>query len=367
MGAINGVKKSSVVKKTSSASKSSTNTIIIVVLFTMVISMLLAVLGIILFWKYHYQAVYTNDVVMNIQAGQIRVYKATRDISAGEYIEGAVELVTIPPSIINDSLLGGSDNISNLKASGNILADSLITNVNTFDPKLQTTITNSTREYTIDYLKTPGVVAGDFIDIRIKTWISGDEKSYKDSVVASKIEILSKDDNGVIRIRLNEAELLNLNSAVIEVAGGTENRVKSGEIYVGKYTNPATQTKAAMTYDGKGITYTQEELLKAQEALRNEMLNEQNKGNNTGNTGNTGNNSNTGNTGNTGYTGNTENTENIENIANTETIENIENTSDIEGIENTSDIEGSDDSTVATGDTPDGTEGTEEDVEGGLD
>lgn len=274
MAAINGVRKSSVVKR----SKGRVSGLAIVL--SVVITLLVAELSVLLFWKYYYQAEFTNQVVMSIQSGQMQVYKATRDITGGEYIEGAVELVTIPSTIINETLIDSSMSISNLKASGNIKANSIITTMNSFDPKMESAVTNTTREYTIDYLKTPGVEVGDFIDIRIKTWKQGDENSYDDAVVASKIEILSKEENGSIRIRLNEAEILNLNSAVIEAAGVEGDKTLVGDIYVGTYTHPATQPKANMTYDGKGITYTQEELMRAQEALRNEVNGQQTAVNN---------------------------------------------------------------------------------------
>lgn len=266
MAAINGVKKSSVVKKKKSGKFGA-----LAVVMTVLITLLLTLLAVVAFWKYYYQEKVTNQVIVQMEAGQQKAYKAIREIESGEYLDGAVEEVVIPSSIKSSELIPLGTDLSLLKASGNIAPNSLITVRNSYDPELQNPILEKTRIYWIDYLDTPGVEVGDFIDIRIKTYKEGDENSYQDSIVASKIEILSKNERGDIQIRLSESDLLNLNSAVIEAAGRRVGDDKiEGEIYVGKYVDPANQPKAAVTYNGKGISYTQEELREAQEILRGE-------------------------------------------------------------------------------------------------
>ena len=62
---------------------------------------------------------------------------------------------------------------------------------------------------------------------------------------------------------------MNLNSAIIQAADTDDG--KRGEIYVGKYVDPANQEKATITYQGKGVNYTDEELAEAQQRLQDQL------------------------------------------------------------------------------------------------
>lgn len=263
MPAINGVRNSAVVKnKKGKVSKLS-------LVLAIVISILVTVAGFLAFWNFYYQEQFTNSIILQLEAGESKAYRATRDIAAGEYLDGAVEEVVVPGNLVSSDLIPATASMANLKASGSIKANSLITEKNSFNPELQNPVLESTRIYTIDYIDTPGVSQGDFIDIHLKVYRDNNsdgsyEDSYEDSIVCSKIEILSKDESGVLQMRLSEGDILNLNSAVIEATSPDVH----GEIYVGKYVSPATQPKAIVNYEGKGIAYTYNELLEAQNQLK---------------------------------------------------------------------------------------------------
>lgn len=260
MPAVNGVKKSAVSK----AQKGKVG--ILVPVLTAIISILLTVLAVALFWKYSYADTYKAQILAGNQPSGYTLYKASRDISSGEYIDGAIEQFLAPDGLATSDLIPVNSDISRLRASGNIAANTIITERNTYDPKLENPVLEHTRIYSVDYLDTDGAVEGDFIDIRIKLYNSGDATSYSDYVVASKLQILSK-NGSTVELALSEGDMLNLNSAVIQAAGSKgESR---GEIYTGKYVDPANQEKAAITYEGKGIQYTQQELMEAQNKLKN--------------------------------------------------------------------------------------------------
>lgn len=265
MAAINGVKKSSVVKTKKGKVGVAT------VLTSVVIAILVTVLAFVAFWKFYYHEEVVNQVVEQMEQGTYQAYAAVRDIESGEYLSGAVELVSVPSTLVASDLIGAGADISNLKASGKITANSIISERNAYDPDMQNPVLERTRIYMVDYIKTPGVNVGDFIDIRVKVYEKGNEASLKDQTVCSKVEILSKDEvTGAIQIRLSEADILNLNSAVIEAASGNSTNNLQGDIYVGTYPEPATQPKATVNYDGKGIVYTQDELKEAQDKIRNQ-------------------------------------------------------------------------------------------------
>ncbi len=270
MPAVNGVKKVSV---TNTNSKGKVG--ILVPILSAIIAILLTALGFIAFWKFHYETVYRDQIILEQSAGMNQAYVAARDISSGEYLDGAVQLVTIPSNLTSSDLISQNAVLSDLKASREITANTLISEKNCYNPKLQNPILEKTRTYTISYLATPGIVTGDFIDIRLKSYVDNNESTYSDTIVCSKLQIMNKEDSGTIQLQLSESDLLNLNSAVIQAAD-TENG-KRGEIYVGKYVDPANQPKATVTYQGKGIKYTDQELADAQKKLE-EQLNAANSG-----------------------------------------------------------------------------------------
>lgn len=258
MAAINGVKKSAVVKKQKGKYGGG------IIAITAVISVLLTVLAVALFWKLYYETKVKDTVILELQQGQYQAYKATRDISSGEYIDGAIEVVTVPSSLVTPNALSSGSDTSVLRASGNIAANTIITTQNTYDPEMQDAMLSSSRIVQIDYLKTPGADVGDYIDIRLKVYKDNDMDTYRDDRVCSKKEILSKDENGNIELMLSESEILNINSAVIEAT----NPDQDGSVYVTKYIDPANQPKAPVNYDGKGVSYTADELREAQNKLK---------------------------------------------------------------------------------------------------
>lgn len=260
MPAVNGVKKSAVSKVQGSKVG------VLVPIITAIIAILVTVLVIVAFWKYSYADTYKAQILSESQPTGYTLYKASRDIMAGEYIDGAIETIVAPDGLATSDLIPVNSDISRLRASGNITANTIITERNTYDPVLQNPIRENTRIYSIDYLNTDGANEGDFIDIRLKLYNEGDVDSYDDYIVCSKLQILSK-QNSTIQLSLSEGELLNLNSAIIEAARKTDGG--RGIIYTGKYVDPANQEKAAVTYEGKGITYTQQELMDAQNKIQN--------------------------------------------------------------------------------------------------
>ena len=262
MPAINGVRNSAVVKNKKG------KTSVLAVVFGVIIAILLTAAAFLIFWNFYYQEEFTNQVIVQMEAGEQKAYRAVRDIVSGEYLDGAVEEVVVPSNLISSDLLTVGDDISGLKASGNISANSLITEVNSYNPIYETPVIDSTRQYVIDYIETPGISAGDYMDIRLKVFTEdGGVSSYKDYIVISKVEVIDKNESGELTLNLTESEILNLNSAVIQAAS----QDTEGQIYTGKYVSPATQAKHIVTYDGAGAEYTEEELREAQEILRQQM------------------------------------------------------------------------------------------------
>lgn len=262
MPAINGVRNSAVVKNKKG------KTSVLAVVFGVIIAILLTAAAFLIFWNFYYQEEFTNQVIVQMEAGEQKAYRAVRDIVSGEYLDGAVEEVVVPSNLISSDLLTVGADISGLKASGNISANSLITEVNSYNPIYETPVIDSTRQYVIDYIETPGISAGDYMDIRLKVFTEdGGVSSYKDYIVISKVEVIDKNESGELTLNLTESEILNLNSAVIQAAS----QDTEGQIYTGKYVSPATQAKHIVTYDGAGAEYTEEELREAQEILRQQM------------------------------------------------------------------------------------------------
>lgn len=262
MPAINGVRNSAVVKNKKG------KTSVLAVVLGVIIAILLTAAAFLIFWNFYYQEEFTNQVIVQMEAGEQKAYRAVRDIVSGEYLDGAVEEVVVPSSLISSDLLTVGDDISGLKASGNISANSLITEVNSYNPIYETPVIDSTRQYVIDYIETPGISAGDYMDIRLKVFTEdGGVSSYNDYIVVSKVEVIDKNESGDLTLNLTESEILNLNSAVIQAAS----QDTEGQIYTGKYVSPATQAKHIVTYDGAGAEYTEEELREAQEILRQQM------------------------------------------------------------------------------------------------
>lgn len=262
MPAINGVRNSAVVKNKKG------KTSVLAVVLGVIIAILLTAAAFLIFWNFYYQEEFTNQVIAQMEAGEQKAYRAVRDIVSGEYLDGAVEEVVVPSSLISSDLLTVGDDISGLKASGNISANSLITEVNSYNPIYETPVIDSTRQYVIDYIETPGISAGDYMDIRLKVFTEdGGVSSYNDYIVVSKVEVIDKNESGDLTLNLTESEILNLNSAVIQAAS----QDTEGQIYTGKYVSPATQAKHIVTYDGAGAEYTEEELREAQEMLRQQM------------------------------------------------------------------------------------------------
>lgn len=255
MSAINGVRKSSVVKKQGAHKKG------VIIAFTSTVSILATALVITGAWKLHFEEQYRNNIMLETSlAGQSVAYRAIRDIAPGENISGAIEQVDVPGYLTVGNAIQSSDDINDLRASGSILANSIITTDNCFNPETQDVTLSSSRQIQISGLNTPGVSAGDYIDIRIKQSSNGEV--IKDDVVCSKKQILSKDANNNIGIMVSEAELLNLNSALAELS----DKDIVTEVYTVKYVDPANQPKSEVTYVGNGSSLTASELLELQKS-----------------------------------------------------------------------------------------------------
>lgn len=253
MAAINGVKKSAVVKKGAGKRKA--------VIFASAVSVLVTLLIAVTAWKFVWEGKVYDRFLLEAGEGSARAYKALRDIAPGEGIDELVAVTDVPGNLaVSNALTVGTD-LSGLKASGSIAMNAIITNENTYDPEMQDVKLNTSREIEIDYLKTPGIEEGDYVDIRLRKY--GAAEGYRDEIVCSKKEIFYKDEAGNIRLMLSESELLNINGAVMETAYG-----QLAEIYVTKYVDPANQSKASVTYTGKGIAYTEAEIKEAQQKLR---------------------------------------------------------------------------------------------------
>lgn len=259
MAAINGVRKSSVVKKTKGKDSGKK-----VIAITVIISILCTLLAVVAVWKFELEDRMYDKFLVESKAGQSQALRALRDIAPGENIDGAVEIVEVPGNLVISNALPTNVDTSNLRASGTIVSNAIITSTNTYDPVTQDIVLATSRQVDVDYLETPGVNEGDYVDIRLKVYKDNSSETYKDEIVCAKKEILYKDQQGSIELMLSESEILNLNSAVVEAVDQTH----TAKLYVTKYVDPANQPKAQVTYTGKGIQYTNEEILEAQERLK---------------------------------------------------------------------------------------------------
>lgn len=255
MSAINGVKKSAVVKKQGVHKKG------VSIAVASTISVLATTLVIASAWKLHFEEQYRDSLIVeSSMVGQSVAYRAIRDISPGESISDAIEQVDVPGYLTVGNAIKSSDDIGNLRASGIIVANSIITTDNCFNPETQDVTLASSRQIQISGLDTPGVNSGDYIDIRLKQ--SNNGEVIKDDVVCSKKLVISKDANGNIGIMTSEAELLNLNSALAETSL-SENGIYT-ELYTVKYVDPANQPKSEVTYIGNGKNLIGSELIELQ-------------------------------------------------------------------------------------------------------
>lgn len=269
MPAINGVKKSPVKDK-----KGGNGTSVVVLILAVVVAIIGTLTVTTAYWKFGAQEQMYSQILQESEVGKTKAYKASRDIASGESMVGAVEIVNVPGNLVVSNMLSADANLTDLKASGNIMANEIITKSNTYDPAKQDVTIGSTKQYKVSsqIIDTSAVNAGDFVDIRLKIYQQGNADSYTDYVVCSKKEVLTKDANGSIEVKLNGSEILNLNNAIVEAQG--REKEKSAELYLTKYVDPANQPKAEVTYSGKGSSYIEPERQETQE-----VLSEMNNGN----------------------------------------------------------------------------------------
>lgn len=262
MPAINGVRKRATSLRKGQGSISGAS-ILITVLITILVT-----LGIVLgLWKFVFQQRVYDKFIAATSDVQTTVYVATRDIMPGESIADAISLQQVPSTVaVSDAVFAGLD-ISDLRASRTILAKSIVTSTNTYDPATQDTVLTSSRFMTVGGLESTNINTGDYVDIRLKKSSSGSAASYNDWIVVSKKEILGKGTDGSLIMMLSESEIMNLNSAILEEQNNQSgNTVK---VYLAKYVDPVNQPKATVTYTGAGSKYTQAELAEAQERIAN--------------------------------------------------------------------------------------------------
>lgn len=235
-----------------------------------IVLVLVTVLVMTAVWKMYLGPKTYNEAVASTKVGQTQTYIATRDIQSGELVDGAIKRVDIPSTLAVSNALPSGANTSELRASTPIMANSIVTVNNTYEPEKQDVTLNGSRLIAVDYLDTKNVEIGDYVDIRIKRYTDASTNSYSDDVVCSKKMIIDKKSNGDVILNMSEADILNLNTAVVETAlKKTNNEVRSTvELYVAVYVDPANQTKAQVTYSGKGINYTSAELAEAEQLIK---------------------------------------------------------------------------------------------------
>jgi hypothetical protein len=232
-----------------------------------VFALMLEAIGFLCFWKFYYRDIFYTEVVNENQDIGTEVPIATRDIARGESIDDAVKYVTAPSYMVVSNT--PDSDFSELKASQDITANSIITKQNTYNPRLEDVVIDTSRQIRIDYLDINGAEEGDYIDIRLKVFSGDDSNTYEDKIVASKKCIISKSGDSDISLMLSEAEILNLNSAVVEAANGSgRSDGSTATLYTTKYIDPANQPKAEVTYIGKGTPYANSEVLESQQKLR---------------------------------------------------------------------------------------------------
>jgi hypothetical protein len=266
MGAIKGVKRSNVV-----ATKRKTPVGVFIALFV-VIALIVEACAWLVAWEYYFKEREYNKFQIEAKQGEYIILSAISDLNQGDPLAGNVERKAISGNLLTSNALPVAASLSDLRASVPIKANEIITYSNSYDPVLADVVIDSTRTVRLDFLATPGIEVGDYIDIRIKAFFEGEDTLYKDNIVCSKKAVLFKSEEGdEIELMLTEADILNLNSAVVEVSNADidiQNIGKMAQIYVTKYVNPSEQPKAVVNYDGSGITYTAEELEEAQNKLR---------------------------------------------------------------------------------------------------
>lgn len=264
MAAINGVKKDKKRKeKNSGESKLSNQTLYIIL--AIMISILTTFMVCVAIWKFYLVGKVEQNTSNALISTTVRAYKAGADMMMGDSVLDGATVVNVPSSLVASNTLLEGEDLSSLKVSRDIKENELITKNNTYNPNTQDIVLETSRQVIIDYIDTPGAEVGDYIDIRLKTYNDGNTTSYKDDIVCAKKEILSKDGEKIM-LMLSEAELLNLNSAVVVTAQEVSGSAR--EIYTTKYVDPVNQNKASVTYNGQGVQFTEQELVEAQQRLR---------------------------------------------------------------------------------------------------
>ena len=238
---------------------------LLTVVILIIMMMVLEALGFICFWKLYYEEVFYTQVVSENEDIGVDVPIATRDIAKGEDISDAITYKNVPSYMKVDNVV--TENSGELKASIDIVANSIITTSNTYNPRMEDVVIDTSRRVVIDYLETPGVEEGDYIDIRLKVYDTENSDTYDDKIVASKKCVLSKEDDRTIELMLSESEILNMNSAVVDAASGSDSD-RTAILYVTRYIDPANQPKASVTYNGKGRVYTDKEIAESQQRLK---------------------------------------------------------------------------------------------------
>lgn len=267
MAAIKGVAKASVVKK----SKEENSVGVIALVIAIVASILVTSTAFILIWQFKVKDEYAEEIRSSVVEGMAEVVVVTRDLNSGESLEGNIKTVSIPTYMLTNNMLSPqSVDVYNSEISRFIPNNSILTSNDIYDPDLEDVVLNSSRWVLIDFLPIYGVSEGQFIDIRIKSNnIRGDRGVVDEIVISKKLIRQLSPDGRSMQLVLSEAEIQNLNSAVVEAATDVN---QAYQLYMTTYVDPANQSKAKVTYIGKGIAYSEKELDEARAQLKNSIV-----------------------------------------------------------------------------------------------
>lgn len=208
-----------------------------------------------------------NSTIEEIKGNAKKVYIATKDIKQGEEFTGAIQEIGCPDYLIPGDVISVEVGLNGKVAAEDISKASIITKCNSYDPNIQDTIVESSRDIIVRVLDNTKIKDGDYIDIRVKTHKNAENSEYEDRVVVAKKKARMVGEE--LHLVLTENELLNFNDAIVLCAN--EKDSIEAELYTTTYVKPNTQEKSKVDYKGKGVKLSVNEIDEATKKLEADL------------------------------------------------------------------------------------------------
>ena len=161
------------------------------------------------------------------------VYKLTTNVKSGDEVSsGMLQQVTLPASDVPvDAINAPISGIAKINLTqGTIISEQMLT-------ERKTDLDNSLRLVEYNMIMLPITIsAGETVDVRISF------PNGQDLIVVSN-KVVQGIDGQTISLYMTEAEILLMNSAIVEAWTMT-----AGNLYLTRYTDPGIQTAATITY-----------------------------------------------------------------------------------------------------------------------